>query len=188
MRTLGAFSQLQACSGKTAADESAVQELAGLMGVADVWWTRNAVTMPVYAANPMFALKTALDKHEALTKEFARKNNLDPNFVYVLDAARTLARRPKLQDLGAGYQRLDEFLESAVQPQCATLIFAVNKSLSNIGLYLGLDTSYGKDTYVIMTEPALGVTGNAEVTPTGACPGSCAWQNPQISTKSSSPF
>jgi hypothetical protein len=142
---------------KTAADESAVQELAGLMGVCMFWWTRNAVTMPVYAANPMFALKTALDKHEALTKEFARKNNLDPNFVYVLDASESSRTPPKLQDLVARYQRLDEFLESAVQPQCATSIFAVNKSLSNIGLYLGLDTSYGKDTYVIMTEPALGV-------------------------------
>ena len=80
----------------------------------------NAVTMPVYAANPMFALKTALDKHEALPKEFARKNNLDTNFVYVLDASESSRTPPKLQDLVARYQRLDEFLESAVQPQCAT--------------------------------------------------------------------
>jgi hypothetical protein len=140
---------------KTAADESAVQELAGLMGAYMFWWTRDAVTMPVYAANPIYALKTAVDKHEALTKEFARKNNLDPNFDY--ESFWSGQTAPKLQNLIAGFRRLDEFLESEVQPHCATQTFVVNKSLSTIGLDVGLETYLGKDHYEVVTEPALGV-------------------------------
>jgi hypothetical protein len=117
---------------KTAADESAVQEFAGLCGAYMFWWTRYAVTMPVYAANPLYALKTALDKWEALTKEFARKNSLNPDFVY--ESFWSGGTPPKLEDLIAWFRRLDEFLESEAQPQCATQTFAVNKSLSTIVL------------------------------------------------------
>ena len=115
------------------------------MGAYMIWWTRYAVTMPVYAANRVYALKTARDKQEALTKEFARKNNLDPDFIY--ESFWSGGTPPKLEDLVAWFRRLDEFLESEAQSQCATQTFAVNKSLSTIVIDIGLNTDYGKDVY-----------------------------------------
>jgi hypothetical protein len=142
---------------KTDADEDAVQELAGLMGAFTFWWTRYAVSFPVYAANPMYALKTALDKHEALVKEFMQKNKQDPKFTYDPEGLVTAHTPAQLPDLIALYRRVDDFLESKAQSQCATPTFAVNKSLSTIALQLGLDTTFGKDTYAAVTEPALEV-------------------------------
>ncbi len=117
-----------------------VQEAAALYGGYLFWASRYAVSMPVFAASPVAALRAAGDKEVMLTKEFLQSSHMDPNFHLDLDNVQS---ESQLQERIELLTRLDKSLDDTLKKEADPTIVRANLSIA--AMPLGVDVYLSRD-------------------------------------------
>jgi len=137
---------------KLGANSNEVRETAALYGGYRFWVWRYALSMPVYAASPVEALKAASEKGYAMTEEFLRSNHMDPGRDLDLENIRS---KTQLQERIALLKRLDKFLEEALKNDSDPTIVRANLSIVMIPLGVDVDLNRDEGQYVTSTPSML---------------------------------
>ena len=130
-------------------------DLASLSAAAQLWPIRYASSMPIYAANPAIALKSAHQKYKEIVNEFLRRNNKSPDFVDHLLDLDSINTRDVLATRLHWLRDLVSFLDTECPCQLDSAIYRANLSISTIPLFLGVMKQNSEHLYAVMTASGL---------------------------------
>lgn len=129
---------------KLGADPSEVREVAALDGGLQFFGFRYAVSMPVFAASPLAAIRAGEEKWESLKTEFLRNNRMPPDFHFDLENIRT---KEQLQERIDVLRRLNTFIEQAIENEANPTLVKANISVATIPLGVAADTEDDQTRY-----------------------------------------
>lgn len=128
--------------------------LAALSSVLTLWPARYSLTLPIYAASPVDAIKLARDEQIKLVKEFLTAKGKDTDFLYQLldlDSIRThgelIARLQWLREITS-------FLDERNQLNVGSPSYKANSLISRIPLDIVSEQDTGH-FYGVMTAPGV---------------------------------
>jgi len=129
-------------------------DLAALSSALTLWPARYSLTLPIYAASPVDAIKLARDEQFKLVKELLTTKGKDADFLYQLldlDSIRThgelIARLQWLREITS-------FLDERNPLNVGSPTYKANRLISRIPLDIGAEQDAGH-LYGVMTAPGV---------------------------------
>jgi hypothetical protein len=130
-------------------------QLASIIGAFQLWPTRYAISMPVYAANPNRAMELARQKQKDLVRQFLQENNKSPDFIYDLQDLESIQTAEQLADRISWFRRLQDLLDRTYESLGDSNSFTINCSISTIALEFQPAGRNEEDSYAVMTSSGL---------------------------------
>ena len=136
----------------TRADE--LLDLASLSSALQLWPIRHSLTMPVYAASPVEAVKLARDDQFKLMEKFLAEKAKHPDFIFHLLDLDSIKTRDELTARLQWLTELSSFLDNHSPLESDAATYRANVSISAMPLELGVEHNSDR-FYAVMTAPGL---------------------------------
>jgi hypothetical protein len=133
-----------------AGDQAKITELAALFFASQIWGFRYATSLPIFAADPHYALQLAEEKEESLVEQYKKANSRVPDLDF--ESLESIRSASQVQERIDWLRQLDKFLEQSLQRQEDPNVSRVNRLLATVVLQVGKGN---EGTYFAMTSADL---------------------------------